>query len=63
MLVPELCYLTGLTDEMRSDFKVMKDVATYTRVSPNQRQFALNTFIDSIRSEYILVTNLFIFIS
>lgn len=63
MLVPELCYLTGLTDEMRSDFKVMKDVATYTRVSPNQRQHALNTFIDSIRSEYILVTCLFVFIS
>lgn len=63
MLVPELCYLTGLTDEMRSDFKVMKDVATYTRVSPNQRQLALNTFIDSIRSEYILVACLFVFIS
>lgn len=63
MLVPELCYLTGLTDEMRSDFKVMKDVASYTRVNPNQRQLALNSFIDSIRSEYILVTCLFVFIS
>jgi hypothetical protein len=23
-LIPELCYLTGLTDELRSDFRVMK---------------------------------------
>ena len=23
-LIPELCYITGLTDVMRSDFKVMK---------------------------------------
>nr|AUZ94235.1 piwi [Recilia dorsalis] len=50
MLVPELCYLTGLTDEMRADFKVMKDVATFTRVNPNQRVMALQKFIDSIRT-------------
>lgn len=23
-LIPELCYMTGLTDELRSDFRVMK---------------------------------------
>ena len=37
-LVPELCNLTGLTDQMKSDFKVMKDVAQFTRVTPMQRQ-------------------------
>ncbi|KAF5284570.1 hypothetical protein FQR65_LT02396 [Abscondita terminalis] len=47
-LVPELCYLTGLTDEMRADFKVMKDVSMYTRVTPNQRSNALRTFLDNI---------------
>ena len=26
-LVPELCQLTGLTDAMRSDFRLMKDLA------------------------------------
>ena len=36
-LVPELCNLTGLTDQMKADFKVMKDVAQFTRVTPNQR--------------------------
>ena len=38
LLVPELCNLTGLTDTMRADFKVMKDVAQFTRVTPTQRQ-------------------------
>ena len=37
-LVPELCNLTGLTDQMKADFKVMKDVAQFTRVTPSQRQ-------------------------
>ena len=37
ILVPELCQMTGLTDQMRSDFRVMKDVAQFTRVTPMQR--------------------------
>ena len=36
-LVPELCNMTGLTDQMKADFRVMKDVAQFTRVTPNQR--------------------------
>ncbi|XP_063696838.1 protein aubergine-like [Culicoides brevitarsis] len=36
-LVPELCRLTGLTDEMRSNFRLMKAVAEHTRVGPAQR--------------------------
>lgn len=47
-LIPELCFMTGLTDEMRSDFKVMKDVATHTRVTPNQRMNALRTYLDNV---------------
>ncbi|XP_076360662.1 piwi-like protein 1 [Tachypleus tridentatus] len=49
-LVPELCYMTGLTDDMRSDFKVMKDIAVHTRVTPNQRQAALQQFINNINT-------------
>ena len=30
--------MTGLTDQMKADFKVMKDVAQFTRVTPTQRQ-------------------------
>ncbi|KAJ8911083.1 hypothetical protein NQ315_000543, partial [Exocentrus adspersus] len=47
-LIPELSYLTGLTDTMRSDFRVMKDVAQYTRVTPNQRMAALRTYLSNV---------------
>ncbi|KAF1770856.1 hypothetical protein GCK72_002680 [Caenorhabditis remanei] len=36
-IVPELCFPTGLTDEMRKDFRMMKEIAMYTRLSPQQR--------------------------
>ncbi|XP_029016531.1 piwi-like protein 1 [Betta splendens] len=49
MLVPELCYLTGLTDKMRADFNIMKDLSTHTRLSPEQRESRLNRFVSSIR--------------
>lgn len=49
-LVPELCNLTGLSDDMRSDFKVMKDIATHTRVTPEQRQLTLCKFIQNVNS-------------
>ncbi|XP_055936429.1 piwi-like protein Ago3 [Argiope bruennichi] len=49
-LIPELCFMTGLTDTMRSDFKVMKDIAAYTRVQPENRQLALQRFVDNVRN-------------
>uniref|UniRef100_A0A336LSU2 CSON003002 protein n=1 Tax=Culicoides sonorensis TaxID=179676 RepID=A0A336LSU2_CULSO len=36
-LIPELCRATGLTDEMRSNFRLMKAVAEHTRIGPAQR--------------------------
>ncbi|MBN3322502.1 PIWL1 protein, partial [Atractosteus spatula] len=38
MLVPEFCYLTGLTDRMRSDFNIMRDLSSHTRLTPDQRE-------------------------
>lgn len=49
-LVPELCFLTGLTDVMRNDFKVMKDVGQYTRVTPSQRENAMKIFIKNVQN-------------
>ncbi|XP_050084461.1 protein argonaute-3 [Anopheles aquasalis] len=49
-LVPEICFLTGLTDEMRSDFMVMRDIATYTRVTPNQRLAAMQRYCERVIS-------------
>lgn len=48
MLVPELSYMTGLTDGMRADMRVMKDIAQFTRVTPNQRMNSLRKFINNI---------------
>lgn len=49
-LIPEFCFMTGLTDEMRNDFKVMKDIAVHTRVTPERRQFALQKFIENVNT-------------
>ena len=52
-LVPELCNMTGLTDQMKSNFKVMKDVAQFTRVTPMQRQEVLHIVLHM--SQFIIV--------
>lgn len=36
-LVPELCRMTGLTDQQKSNFQLMKSVAEYTRITPGVR--------------------------
>lgn len=50
-LIPELCSMTGLTDAIRSDFRVMKDISQHTRVTPNQRKQAMSKFIQNIYSK------------
>lgn len=37
ILVPELCRATGLTEDMRTNFRTMKELSTYTRVGPASR--------------------------
>uniref|UniRef100_A0A182QHG7 Uncharacterized protein n=1 Tax=Anopheles farauti TaxID=69004 RepID=A0A182QHG7_9DIPT len=49
-LIPEICYLTGLTDTMRRDYKVMRDIATYTRITPNQRILAMQKFCENVNN-------------
>ena len=49
-LIPEICYLTGLTDQMRKNFAVMKDLAVYTKLSPHQRVGSFKKFIDNINN-------------
>lgn len=43
-LVPELCRLTGLTDKMRSDFRMMKAMAEHTQMDPENRKRRLLEF-------------------
>ncbi|XP_039273647.1 piwi-like protein 1 [Styela clava] len=47
-LVPELCTVTGLTDELRSDFHTMKALAEHTKQGPTKRVQALSNFIKRI---------------
>ena len=48
LLVPEICHVTGLTQAMRSDFTVMKDVAVHTRLSPADRQQSLQRYLKRV---------------
>lgn len=40
--------LEGLTDKMRADFNIMKDLASHTRLSPEQRESRINRLISNI---------------
>ncbi|KFW03842.1 Piwi-like 1 [Eurypyga helias] len=51
VLIPELCFLTGLTEKMRNDFNVMKDLSVHTRLPPEQRQCQIRRLIDYIRKD------------
>ncbi|XP_018408744.1 PREDICTED: piwi-like protein 1 [Nanorana parkeri] len=51
MLLPELCYIRGLTDKMRSDFSVMKDLAVHTRLPPDQRERQVGRFLNYIHKD------------
>lgn len=50
MLVPELCQLTGLTDQMRNDFNLMKKIGDFSRLDPNKRCQNLDVFMRRVTS-------------
>ncbi|KAM5181485.1 piwi-like protein 4 [Mantella aurantiaca] len=47
-LIPELCYLTGLSNRALTDFRLMKDLAMETQVNPERRQQRLQNLAESI---------------
>ena len=49
-LVPELCFLTGLDDKLRSNMATMRALATHTRITPMARDQALRKYLESIRN-------------
>ncbi|XP_078598436.1 piwi-like protein 1 [Branchiostoma floridae x Branchiostoma japonicum] len=49
-ILPELCSLTGFTEEMRANFTVMRDLSTHTRLSPGDRNNSLHEFIKTLNS-------------
>lgn len=65
VLVPELCMMCGLTEDMRKDFRLMKDVADFTRNGGGRKapraqkrgrakQFGGEVFIFSNRNTFLL---------
>lgn len=53
LLIPELCYMTGLTDKIRSDFKIMRDLASVTQVVPEARRQVIKKFIDDVKKHEV----------
>lgn len=51
--MPELCYLSGLTDKLRADFRVMKDLAVVTQVAPEARRNVIIRFIQDVQSNEV----------
>lgn len=48
-LVPETCNMTGLSDEQRANFKLMKALGEYTRQAPPERLKSLEIFSKRIQ--------------
>ena len=60
VLMPEHCYCTGISDQMRSDNKLMQVFASHTRMSPNDRhtkQVQLIQRILAIKSDVPISVN------
>ncbi|CAL8111645.1 unnamed protein product [Orchesella dallaii] len=50
LLVPELCNITGMDSSITSNYKIMKDIACHTRLTPQQRNLALKKLIDNVNN-------------
>lgn len=47
--------MTGLTDKMRCDFKMMKDLSVHTKLNPQDREERLKRFVTKIQRWVIYV--------
>jgi hypothetical protein len=43
--------MTGLTDKMRNNYKLMQDLAKYTRLGPSQRVERLQKFNRRLKTD------------
>ncbi|XP_069703667.1 piwi-like protein Siwi isoform X2 [Periplaneta americana] len=57
-LVPELCRMTGLSEVMRTNFTLMKDLADCTRLGPSQRMERLQHFNRRLHSNSLIAAEL-----
>jgi len=54
-LIPELSFMTGLSDDQRANFKLMKDVGVYTRQPPPERFKTLMKFSTRVQQSAKIV--------
>ncbi|XP_018355281.1 PREDICTED: protein argonaute-3 [Trachymyrmex septentrionalis] len=48
-LIPELSYAAGLTDNIRNNHYIMKDLSGVTKMSPNQRRDVIRRFLEEVQ--------------
>ncbi|XP_029162775.1 piwi-like protein Ago3 [Nylanderia fulva] len=53
LLVPELSYAAGLTDSIRCNHHIMKDLSTITKSSPNHRRSVIKRFIEEVEKTQV----------
>jgi len=49
-LVPELCFLTGLSDKLRADFRAMKEIKDHACLPPDKRISCIEEFLHRINT-------------
>jgi aubergine-like protein len=49
-LVPELCFMTGMTDKMRADFNLNKDIAVTTKCGAGERMKNTQSLVHDINN-------------
>ena len=55
LLIPELCNMTGLTDKMKADFRLMKAVAQHTKLIPEERRKKVLEFVSELNRSVLIV--------
>ena len=53
-LIPELCFLTGLEDEIREDHKMMQELSFYTKKSPTDRINLIKALVNELTSSTVV---------
>ena len=57
-LIPELCNMTGLSDEQRANFSLMKAMGEYTRQDPEKRTTTLLKFAQRLNGTKAIAEDL-----
>lgn len=51
--MPELSYAAGLTDNIRNNYNIMKDLSGVTKMLPNHRREVIKRFVEEVEKNEI----------